>query len=229
MIFNNPSVGGCTDKTWQAPECSSHCDNAENNGWTELLQCEPEGTSPLYTWCCWNPGVQGSNSCCDNTFTMNTAAWGQVYLHASNGTTFSALSASSTSPPTSSATKSASSASASASPSSKSGLDLASTIGLAVGIPLGILVIAVMGILFWWMRRKANKRDAPPGPHGYGDPSMRQDTGYGSTMSPMYSQGGVSPATMKHQQHPQPTYRPELGDTSQQEPRELAARSPVLK
>jgi len=115
-------------------------------------------------WCCQDVQDDGL-SCCNRqnaTFGMPTG-FGEFFLPAGAGAadTASSVMASSIAMPTSPAvTQTATTtvtqvATATATPSGAGSSHLPTTVGAAVGVPLGVLALAIVGYLLWRARRKS--------------------------------------------------------------------------
>ena len=123
--------------------------------------CGFYGTGGDSTWCCQS----GPNltSCCgdpNNLFRedeMPDGVWGHFFFPEADSKATSVLSSSAmtstATSDTSQATSSASNASNQPAGATSDHSSLANTVGVAVGVPLGVLTLAVIGFLVWRARR----------------------------------------------------------------------------
>ncbi|KAK7188316.1 hypothetical protein PSPO01_05507 [Paraphaeosphaeria sporulosa] len=170
---------GCTDKTWQDPACPNVCrgDEEPNHYNAFIFYC----FDPKNEFCCapqgtLEAGVTGRNTSCCNDEDLVFKASAPVIAGTAAAalprvsTTISSTSSSLLSTSTSSQSSSTKSATAtgetvtSSTPtasSESSGLSSGAKAGMGVGITLGVLaVLAIVGVLFFMRRRKANRNNA---------------------------------------------------------------------
>lgn len=171
--------GGCTDQSWPSSSCLSICKGSFSHpylsffpivaGGREIInqRCadQSSGSENLYpcsggyftrTFCC--SGVD-TESCCANNFTFQGYFSGQAYLPGqfqSNSVAETSTSSSSQQTVTVTAT---SQATGSSSGPTSYGTNTESIVGIAVGLPLGVLVVGILTFLIWRERGKMALRN----------------------------------------------------------------------
>ncbi|KAK2741911.1 hypothetical protein FQN57_005470 [Myotisia sp. PD_48] len=156
-------LNGCTDRTWNSPDCPSICSGTTPTAGIHILPCPHLG---LNRWCCSENG----DNCCDNAFDLKL---GRLVFSTSISSSLPTSSSSSSSPPTNSPTISSdNSPQQSSSPTSNtvgptcppnSSLNgqcqansKAVTVGAGLGAALGACLLA-SAVGFWFQRRRYNK------------------------------------------------------------------------
>ena len=159
-LYGYLSRFSCTDRSWNDAACPSQCFNAGKSSWADLSPCDAASGQ----WCC----LETSSSCCGNT-TFNFAPGGiTAWRDASRTQTFfQALSLAPatvtvTQIATSSLTIAATTLTSTFTPTVISGAQNATcqaaycsstTVGLAVGLPLGCALVAALAWLYIERRR----------------------------------------------------------------------------
>jgi hypothetical protein len=207
--------GSCTDKTWQSNSCPQTCRQGKSqilvmlslaNGSIDPFTKQPYGVqTPIIS--CSGPGAIPNEFCCNSVgrnccsiAPFGLGSTGNAFSHgldqlvlnlrnAQNG--ISSSSSSSASSPASSSKNSTP-----AKPSNA--LSVASTVGLAIGLPLGALVVGILSFLFWREKRRSTKQKisrggiiVDPGKRAYFEPGpppkppvdLRKSSTWGSSRS----------------------------------------------
>lgn len=152
--------GGCTDQTWASEQCCPHCRDAAIHSFSNVYHCDLNNGSAAGLWCCGaQEGTPESEAGCCNTTLFNPVFTGgfQIFFAPATELNISATNASA-----SNATQGISTPGSSSPFACSPGANLTAsqnapaskpqqqshervTIGVGVGIPLG--VIAFMSIL----------------------------------------------------------------------------------
>lgn len=137
---------------------------------TTLIPCGGPGAVPN-EFCCNSPG---RNCCTIATFGLGST--GNAFSHGLDQLVLELKSASGTSQAPSAASQTSSSKNSSSTKSSTP-LTISSMIGLAIGIPLGALVLGILCFLFWRENRRSKKQKisrngiiVDPGKRAYFEP-----------------------------------------------------------
>lgn len=173
--------GTCTDKTFAAAGCSQTCKqgkssspipNLYSNEMPDPFNKNPYSSSTTIIPC-GGPGAISNEFCCNSPgrncctiATFGLGSTGNSFFHGIDGILANLKAATSTSSiqPSSTSTTQTTRPSApanndnnnnnrTASPQPSSPLTIATTVGVAVGVPLGALVLGILGYLFYRARR----------------------------------------------------------------------------
>jgi len=166
--------GSCTDKTWQSNACPQTCrqDPFNKNAYaasTTIIPCGGPGAISN-EFCCNSPG---RNCCTIATFGLGST--GNAFSHGLDQLVLELKNANGTSKAPSAPSQTSSSQNCST--KSSTPLTIASIIGLAVGVPLGALVLGILGFLIWREKRRSKKHKisrsgiiVDPGKRAYFEP-----------------------------------------------------------
>lgn len=186
--------GGCTDSTFNAVECPQKCKDVNTGAFSNINLCPGSDGNGFFT--CSGSG-EFTIDMCQTNFTFNAGTpFTPSSAAASQGTTTITTTATlSASSPNSNTALSSSTAQASCS-------DPTVTVGLAVGIPLGLLAAFLAAVIFWQHRKHTSTTRQPtlsgmlgPSPPSQGYPASHYTA---ATSGTIYG----TEATMSPQQYP---------------------------
>ncbi|KAN0101552.1 hypothetical protein V8E51_012062 [Hyaloscypha variabilis] len=188
--------GSCTDKTWRSNSCPQTCrldpfTKQPFAGQTPIISCSGPGAIPN-EFCC---NSVGRNCCTVAPFGLGST--GNAFSHGLDTLVLDLKNANNGISSSSSSPSSQASSTKKAATKSSTPLSIATTVGLAIGVPLGGLVIGVLGFLFWREKRRATPKISrsgiiiDPGKRAYFEPGpppkppvdVRKSSTWGSSRS----------------------------------------------
>ncbi|KAF2124077.1 hypothetical protein P153DRAFT_361690 [Dothidotthia symphoricarpi CBS 119687] len=194
---------GCTDPTWNDAACAKHCDgmgdpmsHAIHYCLTSDAWCCPTGAlrdigTPLNTTCCTitdleftapDPVVYTTANLAVAISTIAGSASSSSATRVSIGT----LSSSALSTGASTSQPSSSSQNSQASQTAAAGSGSSSKTGIYVGVPLGIALLAAIGVIAWFLRKRKARAAAV---NSRTIPELYED----ETKRPHYAEADVGP------------------------------------
>ncbi|KAF2136575.1 uncharacterized protein K452DRAFT_128594 [Aplosporella prunicola CBS 121167] len=176
--------GGCTDRHWSAPECTNHCLDVRQSQFVNLYSCEPGVWDPKHRVCCGE-----DSNCCANNFTIVPG----LPFSGFNSRTTTNGSESDDEQTTASASRTATTVTVIITATAARHDSIRpTTVGVAVGVPLGTALLVALGLLLFhervWRRLAARKKaekasasyyfgGAGAPPPGYPAPVVEADAG----------------------------------------------------
>ncbi|KAI9751158.1 MAG: phosphate system positive regulatory protein pho81 [Chaenotheca gracillima] len=161
--------GACTDKTWKDGACTSECTQVNQQDKAPILSCNPT----KHAFCCYE---EGSDGCCDSQINIPYGLSPSVFKVGANPWTTASATGTGTSTKAVVTATTTITASASAAVSCPKPSPSASTIGAAVGVPLGAALLAALAFIFWMRRRPGNGSTEL---HGYSGVALDSQPQYG--------------------------------------------------